>query len=208
MDQPGGVVNPARGQLNRDNKHFPVCSRLRLRIWSRERVRPSRPASAYSLSKLRLNLVLIHGIRLDSRGGVLCVFEYWLSEFLRKLMLKSSPWSQSRKVQSKRGKRTSYSSINTTMSTADDARYIYYCNNTHIFICKYYYNLILFMPILGRFVPKFGHCLSWRISKLRWCRLDRTIMIDHQKKQKPLQLSLLCLDRKRLANVHHECGVR
>ena len=25
MDQPGKVVNPARGQLNRVNKYFPVC---------------------------------------------------------------------------------------------------------------------------------------------------------------------------------------
>ena len=27
MDQPGKVANPARGQLNRENKHFPACVR-------------------------------------------------------------------------------------------------------------------------------------------------------------------------------------
>ena len=35
MDQPGKVANPARGQLNRENKYSPVPVRA-LRIWSRE----------------------------------------------------------------------------------------------------------------------------------------------------------------------------
>ena len=34
MDQPGKVTNPARGQLNRENKYSP--GRKCLRIWSRE----------------------------------------------------------------------------------------------------------------------------------------------------------------------------
>ena len=37
MDQPGKVVNPVRGQLNRKNEYFPVVRvRSCLRIWSRE----------------------------------------------------------------------------------------------------------------------------------------------------------------------------
>ena len=70
MDQPGEVANPARGQLNGENKYFPVCPRSRLRIWFRE-TRPSRPALACSFSKLGLNLVLTHGIPPDLCGGVL-----------------------------------------------------------------------------------------------------------------------------------------
>ena len=35
----GEVANPARGQLNRENKYFPVYPRPRLRVWSREAVR-------------------------------------------------------------------------------------------------------------------------------------------------------------------------
>ena len=47
MTQPGKVANPARGQLNRENEHFPV------RVCAREfglarRVRQSRPSSACS----------------------------------------------------------------------------------------------------------------------------------------------------------------
>ena len=76
MGQPGEVVNPARGQLNRKNEYFFVCLRLLLRIWSRETVRPSRLASACSLSKLRVNLVLTNGITPELRSGVLCVFYY------------------------------------------------------------------------------------------------------------------------------------
>ena len=35
-DQPGKVVNPARGQLNRENKYFAVLSPFAPKIWSRE----------------------------------------------------------------------------------------------------------------------------------------------------------------------------
>ena len=35
MKQPGKVVNPARGQLNRENEYFPF-PRSHLRIWSRQ----------------------------------------------------------------------------------------------------------------------------------------------------------------------------
>ena len=54
-----------------------------------KQVRPSRPASACSFSKLRLNLVLIHGIPPDFRGGSvhLCIqtaIRYRVSpEFIR-----------------------------------------------------------------------------------------------------------------------------
>ena len=61
MDQPGKVANPARGQLNRENEYFPV----RVRAWEfglTRRARPSRPASACSLSTPRQTLVLTHGI--------------------------------------------------------------------------------------------------------------------------------------------------
>ena len=49
MDQPGKVANPARGQLNREHKYFPV----RARAWEfglARRVHQSRPASACSSS--------------------------------------------------------------------------------------------------------------------------------------------------------------
>ena len=60
MDQPGKVVNPARGQLYRENGYFPVPVRAR-EFGLARRVRPSGPASACSFSILRLNLVLTHG---------------------------------------------------------------------------------------------------------------------------------------------------
>ena len=69
MDQPGKDANPARGQLNRKNKYFPFRVRageFGLARW----VRQSRPASACSFSKLRLNLVLTYGIPPEFRGGV------------------------------------------------------------------------------------------------------------------------------------------
>ena len=59
MDQPGKAANPARGQLNRENEYFPVP----VRDWEfglGRRVRPSRPASACSISTLRLNVELSH----------------------------------------------------------------------------------------------------------------------------------------------------
>ena len=69
MDQPGKVAIPARGQLNKENSYFPVPVRawefgLARQVWQ------SRPASACSLSILRLNLVLTYGIPPDFRGGV------------------------------------------------------------------------------------------------------------------------------------------
>ena len=52
MDQPGKVANPARGQLNRDNEHYP-CPRSRLRIWSRKT--GSAVPSRVSLLNLHIN---------------------------------------------------------------------------------------------------------------------------------------------------------
>ena len=57
MDQPSKVANPARGQLNRENEYSPVPVRAR-EFGHAGQVQPSRPASAYSFSILRLNLVL------------------------------------------------------------------------------------------------------------------------------------------------------
>ena len=45
MDQPGKVANPARGQLNGENQHFPVRVRAS-KFGLARRVRQSRPASA------------------------------------------------------------------------------------------------------------------------------------------------------------------
>ena len=69
MDQPSKVVNPARGQLNRENQYLPVPVRAE-EFGLAGRVRPSRPASACSFSILRLNLVLTREIPPDFRGGV------------------------------------------------------------------------------------------------------------------------------------------
>ena len=63
------VVNPARGQLSRENEYFPVPVRAR-EFGLARRVRQSRPASACSISILRPNLVLTYWIPLDFRGGV------------------------------------------------------------------------------------------------------------------------------------------
>ena len=69
MDQPGKVANPARGQLNRESEYFPVPVRA-LVFGLARRVKSSRPASAFSFSIFRPNLVLTHGISPDFRGGV------------------------------------------------------------------------------------------------------------------------------------------
>ena len=70
MDQPGEVANLARGQLlNRNHGFFPVP----VRAWEfglARRVRPSRPASACSFSKLGLDLVLTREIPTAFRHGV------------------------------------------------------------------------------------------------------------------------------------------
>ena len=69
MDQLGTVANPARGQLNRENK-IPLSRCVRLRIWSRETgsAVPSRVSLLIPI--LRLNLVLTYGIPPEFRGGV------------------------------------------------------------------------------------------------------------------------------------------
>ena len=54
----GEVVNPAGGQLNRENEYFPFYPRSRLNFGLARRVQPSRSASVFSFSKFRLNLVL------------------------------------------------------------------------------------------------------------------------------------------------------
>ena len=72
MDQPGTkVANPARGQLNRENKYFPVRVRPRLRILSRE------AGSAVSSSVCLLIYIVFtqaesgaYGIPPVFRGGV------------------------------------------------------------------------------------------------------------------------------------------
>ena len=68
MDQPGKVANPARGQLKRENKIFPVP----VRAWESDlarRIRLSCPTSACSFSQLRLTLVLTQEIPPDFRGS-------------------------------------------------------------------------------------------------------------------------------------------
>ena len=57
MDQPGKVVNPARGQLNREKIIFP-CPRTCLIIWSRETGTAVPSRDSLLISILRLNLVL------------------------------------------------------------------------------------------------------------------------------------------------------
>ena len=69
MDQPGKVVNPARGQLNRVNEYYPV-PRACLRIWSREMGSAVLSRVSLLISILRLNLVLTYGIPPEFRGGV------------------------------------------------------------------------------------------------------------------------------------------
>ena len=46
-DQPGEVVNPARGQLNKENEYFPVSVRA-CEFGLARRIRQSRPASVCS----------------------------------------------------------------------------------------------------------------------------------------------------------------
>ena len=70
MDRPDKAANPARGQLNRENEYFLVSGGAG-EFGLARRVRPSRPASAYSFSILSLNLVPTHGIPPDSRGSPL-----------------------------------------------------------------------------------------------------------------------------------------
>ena len=67
MDQPGKVANPARGQLNRENEHFPVPVRDR-EFGETGSVVSSRVRLLISI--LRPNLVLTYGIPSEFRGGV------------------------------------------------------------------------------------------------------------------------------------------
>ena len=60
-DQPGRVVNPARGQLEQGKCLFPY-PRSRLRIWSREKASAVPSRVSLLISILRLNLVLTYGI--------------------------------------------------------------------------------------------------------------------------------------------------
>ena len=69
INQVSKATNSARGQLNRENKYIPVPVRA-LEFGLARRVRPSRPASAFSFSTLRLNLVLTDGIPPDFRRDV------------------------------------------------------------------------------------------------------------------------------------------
>ena len=69
MGQLGKAANPARGQLNRENEHFPVPVRA-CEFGLEKRVKPACLASACSFSILRLNVVLTHEIPPDFRGGV------------------------------------------------------------------------------------------------------------------------------------------
>ena len=69
MDQPGKVANPARGELDKENKYFLPGPSSCLRIWSRETgsAVPSRVSLLISI--LRLNQVLTYGIPPGFRGG-------------------------------------------------------------------------------------------------------------------------------------------
>ena len=69
MDQPRKVANPARGQLNREEKENP-CSRSCLGIWSRETCSAVPSRISLLISLLRLNLVRTYGIPPEFRGGV------------------------------------------------------------------------------------------------------------------------------------------
>ena len=67
-DQPGKDVNPARGQLNREN----VFPHSRPRIWSRETdsAVPSRVSLLIAILRLRLNPVRTYEISPEFSGGV------------------------------------------------------------------------------------------------------------------------------------------
>ena len=69
MDQPGKVANPARGQLNREEKEN-SCSRSCLGIWSRETSSAVPSRVSLLISILRLNLVRTYGIPPEFHGGV------------------------------------------------------------------------------------------------------------------------------------------
>ena len=72
----GEVANPARGQLNREDKYFPACARSRLRVWSRETRSTVRLRVSLLILQTQAEYVLTHGIPPGLRGGVLCAFKY------------------------------------------------------------------------------------------------------------------------------------
>ena len=67
-DQPGKVANPARGQLNMENEHFPV--HVRARVWSRETSSAVRSRISLLISVLRLNLMLSYMTPPEFCGGL------------------------------------------------------------------------------------------------------------------------------------------
>ena len=70
MDQPGNkVANPARGQLNREEKGNP-CSGSCLEFWPRETSLAVPSRISLLISILMLNLVRTYGIPPELRGGV------------------------------------------------------------------------------------------------------------------------------------------
>ena len=69
LNQPGMGSTPGRRQLNSEKGYF-SCPRSGLRVWSRARVQPYRPASAHSFATLGLNMVLTHGMSPAFRDGV------------------------------------------------------------------------------------------------------------------------------------------
>ena len=68
-DQPGKVANPARGQLNRENKYIHVPVRA-WGLWSHETGWAVQTRSSLVISILRLNRVLTNGISPEFRDGV------------------------------------------------------------------------------------------------------------------------------------------
>ena len=68
MDQPGKVANPARGQLNGENDHFPAAFAPDNLVSRDGSAVPSRVSLLISI--LRLNLVLTYGIPPEFRCGV------------------------------------------------------------------------------------------------------------------------------------------
>ena len=67
---PGKVVNPARGQLNRQGNSF-FSSPFAPEIWSRETGSAVTSRVSLLISILRLSLVLTYEISPEFRGGVL-----------------------------------------------------------------------------------------------------------------------------------------
>ena len=68
----GKVADLARGQLKKENEYFPVSIRT-CEFGPVGRVRPSRPASAYSFYTLTQHLVFTQGIAPDfAPGSIIC----------------------------------------------------------------------------------------------------------------------------------------